>query len=1047
MNRVFLYTTPLPYESKSPFWREFFSVARYTPNACVVLVGGKEQKQAVISLLSGHLPGTGLLPEVMTLDELLVKTSAPLTNLTNFDKTLLHILLSDDKTPFDDVPHISRTALSGPGFLNHLLQFVTLCRQYQTPEKAFLAFDRYPYAQTLIKVKRLFMAKKQGLPFSDLFFLYEAVRQEKGKVIQDYVQGKSVFVYGFKTILPYQQAAFRAALCGAESASVHLLYDPDHSLYSTITPLYAWLKRQVKPKEIPVSGKLHSPAQGSLFDQSPPSVSLRLIRNESPEDEIRTAAKLIRRLCRENPSLSPGDITIVYADHKSYAALCERLFPQYGIPFKTEKKESLLGLPVVAFIQGFIELSLSQFGQREVLSFVHLPLVRELRLVTGEITPIRSEVFFQIAAHYGIKRGMTRWLDGFDRMVEELKHVLQTDTLEPETRLNTEKQLNDVMLQKEVFKEIAAMVETIRNSHSAAYGIRHLKGVFQLFNISDAILSVVNENTSHSKDNALLTYTSVMHLLDRFERFYQAVLAQRKASFQLEKFLLHLKVAFSETEIEAPDQALSAVKILSRQQSFLATSDMVIVLGLNEGKWPGIHRDNIFCPKEFSEALRWPDAQSAAVTDKLLLLSILYRAQKEVFLFYADSDGETPLLLSHLIDDVRDEFGLPLPVERLGLAEEACLNEAALLTGIKLACLAENEKIPAMPAESVARVWRSYWAPRLSASWLPENRQCNITAADSLSRLGKRYTAYSFSPSALETYQTCPHHYFFKYVLNERPLATITDDISATLWGTLVHEIMSEFTDVCQRDAISPADEAAEKEMERIAQEKLKGTSTGHLYWDVKNELLFDREKGLISAYLKEERTNGLPLWPGPSEYHFKDFSIEASAEKGTNSDGTLTLTGKIDLILFNEAHGLSAVLDYKTGKSLPTKADVEAFRHLQLPVYQLVVKRLFPEKTISAGIIYQVHNHHHFGKQVMNLRKELKNTLIETGKQRPTELNDEYFKRLENHLLQLKRLIVSGIFHYTLTTDFSHITDSFRKAACTFCPYTGVCRYPKRFG
>ena len=72
------------------------------------------------------------------------------------------------------------------------------------------------------------------------------------------------------------------------------------------------------------------------------------------------------------------------------------------------------------------------------------------------------------------------------------------------------------------------------------------------------------------------------------------------------------------------------------------------------------------------------------------------------------------------------------------------------------------------------------------------------------------------------------------------------------------------------------------------------------------------------------------------------------------SKDETLNVTGQIDCVLESK-NGELVILDYKTGSVIPTAADIKTMRNLQLSLYYLVLKSVYPEKSLVGGIFYQL--------------------------------------------------------------------------------------------
>jgi RecB family exonuclease len=267
----------------------------------------------------------------------------------------------------------------------------------------------------------------------------------------------------------------------------------------------------------------------------------------------------------------------------------------------------------------------------------------------------------------------------------------------------------------------------------------------------------------------------------------------------------------------------------------------------------------------------------------------------------------------------------------------------------------------------------------------------------------------TYSATELESYQKCPYHYYHKYILKEPELETLTDDIAATKWGTLVHKILYHYYQ-------GPL---TKENLFTIAQNLFKEYAEDTFYWRVKEEILH----GLLDTFYTTELDHPLTLRPTSFEHPFV-FTLPHS---------DLTLKGTIDLILESPNGGCIAVLDYKTRKTIPTSADFKEFRTLQLPIYQLILTHQHPEKECIAGIFYQLIDHENVTKTIVAITETGK-THLDIGRKRPYKIEDDYYRRLTHHLIQLKESIEGG-----------HMSPT-HSPLCKVCGYRSTCYEANRF-
>ena len=213
---------------------------------------------------------------------------------------------------------------------------------------------------------------------------------------------------------------------------------------------------------------------------------------------------------------------------------------------------------------------------------------------------------------------------------------------------------------------------------------------------------------------------------------------------------------------------------------------------------------------------------------------------------------------------------------------------------------------------------------------------------------------YPISPSALETWATCPYKFFLNRILAiAAPPEEEEDEMSAAERGSLVHKILERFVREGNQTDTDLLD-LAEAEF-AVAEER--GVTGYPLLWDM----------------AKEDIRAGLQSFMAAEAGWLADAATEASAEesfgRGTEIGevsvaiddlGEIWFRGKIDRI--DLVGGEVRVRDFKTGKPEPyldgtkgRKADrtLANGRAMQLPVYVAAARKKYPDLSVHISGSY----------------------------------------------------------------------------------------------
>jgi len=567
---------------------------------------------------------------------------------------------------------------------------------------------------------------------------------------------------------------------------------------------------------------------------------------------------------------------------------------------------------------------------------------------------------------------------GIDQWRFALDAYMNSLHLQPDLEYQTSA-IDSATLANRFFDRLSKVIASVQSAQSGP-------------EIVSAVLPVIDEWFGHhfmavpDTDIGRQVVTEFADTLDFFEQFC----SHFDAAFDLGFFYSVMLDGFNKPMQSYVEGARSGVRVMPMSQLPLCQWQWVWIMGASDGALPHRIVPTIFCPHSLYPALQWPTLQSEEDLALMGLASWIMASQSRVTISYALKYGSKDAFRSDVVDKVCDYFTWPV--------------------------LPQNV-ISVMPTLS----------PKQETT-LPM-------------LMPMAFEAKAMSVTSLETYQSCPFRYYLKYCLKVSPIESVSEDIQASIWGQLIHEIFEMYYTSIRPLGYSEYAGHNRELLFEVAREAFEAVSQPTFYWDLKRDLLFgnDVQLGLLDAFLANEDRQSIGLFPVKMEYAFSNVDMHL------NDDAVLKLSGKIDAVLSDTARRAVAVLDYKTGKTVPAAVDVKEFRTLQLPIYMWIIEKQMPTTTCVAGLIYHVRHPKELSRHVVAV-SESGRDFFDLGRKRPFKLEDGYGPKLVDTLTRIYALMRSGYFSPQLHSDLDHVNKN-RSSVCQYCDYVLVCQYSKRFG
>ncbi|MFE6833272.1 ATP-dependent helicase [Streptomyces sp. NPDC057705] len=357
-----------------------------------------------------------------------------------------------------------------------------------------------------------------------------------------------------------------------------------------------------------------------------------------------------------------------------------------------------------------------------------------------------------------------------------------------------------------------------------------------------------------------------------------------------------------------------AVRLMTAHRSKGLEWSLVVVAGVQEGLWPDLRRRGSLLEADRigRDGLAEPLTPGALLAEERRLFYVAATRARDRLVVTAvkapADDGDQPSrFLTELGVTPKDVTGRPRrPLAVPALVAELrattvdpdaspALREAAARRLARLAALTDDEDRPLVPAAHPQRWWGLYETTRSSVP------------------LRDRDRPVALSGSALEQLaNTCSLQWFLG-----REVKADTASTAAQGFGNVVHVLADEVA-----SGRTPADLAVL--MERL--DSVWDALAFDAPWKSRQEK--DNARAALERFLRWHTTDRGGREAVATEHEF-DVTLEAG-------EVAVRIRGSMDRVE-SDPQGRAYVVDFKTGKSAPTKGEVA--RHPQLAVYQLAVR------------------------------------------------------------------------------------------------------------
>jgi CRISPR/Cas system-associated exonuclease Cas4 (RecB family) len=504
------------------------------------------------------------------------------------------------------------------------------------------------------------------------------------------------------------------------------------------------------------------------------------------------------------------------------------------------------------------------------------------------------------------------------------------------------------------------------------------------------VLSSVHSVFSNNENESILIeiINSVYNAVEKLDLLVAGVEKEQETEISESVYFRLLSQYLAGETVTFEGEPLSGIQVMGILETRCLDFKNLVIIGLNESKWPRTFTTASFIPHNIRKAFALPSIEEQDAMYAYYFYRLIQRTENISATYNVVKDGIQTGELSR--------YGYQLLFDS-----------------------------PHKPVKK-----------NLDFSFAAGKMQPIVVAgSETLSKklLDKNSVEFPLSPSAINTYLQCNLRFYFKYLAGLPEPDELKEEIDGAIFGTIFHEVLEELYTPFVGKTVNTSD------FDKILNDRIRldnlilrkirkvylkqPEDAGTFIPEGKTILFFENLKIYIERLLKIDRETA-PFQIVSLEMSYKtSLAIEIGG-----ATKHLFVGGKIDRI--DKINGVTRIIDYKTGNvgSLAFKEVEELFRKdeknpkkeiLQALIYSIVVQDCTSETEIKPAIF--------------SLRKLFSDNFDPHIKMDKTELTISVIKEeFTGKLKMLLAEIYSSTGNYEQTPHAEH---------CMYCAYNTICQ------